>query len=110
MDSAIYSAAFRVSYVVFAIPTILVFITALLSAREMGGTLGKGIKKVAAGSIIHTTLIMTYLALERGYHGILGDYWVGMFFLSGGILGSVLLVSGYLQVYKITKEFKLFTP
>jgi len=110
MNPQLYSIAFKSSYLIFIIPTILVFISAFLSVKHIGGGLGQGLKKIAAGSIIHTILIMTYLALERGNRGLLSDYLVSLFFLSGGISGSALLFSGYLQVYKITKNLKLFTP
>ena len=109
MDPQTYSTAFKVSYLLFIIPTVLVSLSALLSVKEMGGTLGEGLKKIAAGSIIHTTLIMTFLTLERGHKGMLSDYFVRLFFLFSGILGSALLISGYFQIYKITKKLKLFT-
>lgn len=105
-----YSIAFKISYLVFIIPTALVFITALLSAKEMGGSLGIGLKKIAAGSVIDTALVMTFLALERGERGVLSDSWIQGLFLAGGIIGSLLLISGFYQVYRISKKLKLFTP
>jgi len=110
MNPGVYSIAFKASYLVFIIPTILVFISGLLSAKQMGGSLGQGLKKIAAGSIVHTSLIMSYLALERGQRGLLSEDWIKLLYLIGGIFGSVLLISGYLQVYKISKRLKLFTP
>jgi hypothetical protein len=110
MDPQIYSQAFKVSYLVFGIPTALVFVSAILSAKEMGGGLGRGMKKISAGSVVHTSLIMTYLALERGNIGLLQEPWVSMLFLFGGIFGAILLVSGYVQLYKISKKLRLFTP
>ena len=105
-----FPLVFKTSYLVFVIPTILVLVSAVLSVQQIGGTLGDGLKKVAAGSIIHTVLIMTYLALERGFKGLLTDYYVSLFFLCGGIIGAALLVSGYVSVYKIAKKLKLLTP
>ncbi|MFC1710989.1 hypothetical protein ACFLZ1_00195 [Patescibacteria group bacterium] len=105
----IYSTAFKISYITFIIPTLLVVISATLSAKEMGGTLGRGLKKIAVGSIIHTILIMTYLLLERGNRGLLGETAVRIFFIFCGISGAVFLTIGYMQIYKIAKKLKLFS-
>lgn len=110
MDFYTYSTAIKVSYLIFIIPTAMVFVIAILSAREMGGTLGMGLKKVAGGSIIDTALVMAFLALEHGARGILSDSWIKQFFLIGSILGSLLLITGFYQIYKISKKLKLFTP
>lgn len=110
MDFQTYSTALKASYLIFIIPTALVFVTALLSAKEMGGTLGQGLKKIAGGSVIDTALVMTFLALERGQRGLLSDSWIQGFFLAGGMVGSLLLVAGFYQVYRISKKLKLFTP
>lgn len=103
-------ALFKLSYLVFAIPTIMVFVSALLSARHFGGSIGKGLKLIASGSVVHTSLIMTYLALERGYEGLLAEPWTQWLFLFGGIFGAILLIAGYLQIYQIAKKLRLFTP
>ena len=110
MDHQAYSTALKVSYLTFIVPTVLVFVTALLSVKEMGGTLGAGLKKIGGGSVIDTALVMTFLALEQGRRGLLSDSWIQGLFLAGGIFGSVLLISGFYQVYKVAKKYKLFTP
>lgn len=110
MFTSLYPILFKTSYLAVVIPTILVIVSAVLSARSMGGTLGGGLKKIAAGTIVHTTLIMTYILLERGDRGFLDDNQVRMFFMVGGLFASVLLILGYLQVYKIAKKLRLFTP
>jgi hypothetical protein len=109
MDFDSYSIFFKASYLTTLIPTILVILSAMLSAREMGGTLGQGIKKIAAGTIVDTIVVSTYVLLERGDRGILNDDQVRTFFFLSGLFASVLLVSGYIQVYKIAKKLKLFT-
>ncbi|PJE70270.1 hypothetical protein COU97_00560 [Candidatus Shapirobacteria bacterium CG10_big_fil_rev_8_21_14_0_10_48_15] len=100
---------FKVSYLLAILPTIFVVITAMLSSKEVGGTLGQGLKKISAGSIIHTILIMTYIVLERGNRGLLEESVIKIFFIIGGGLGSGLFTWGYLQIYKIARKLKLFT-
>lgn len=109
MNFESYSVFFKASYLTTLIPTILVILSAMLSAREMGGTLGRGIKKIAAGTIVDTIVVSTYVLLERGDRGILNDDQVRTFFFLSGLFASVLLVSGYIQVYRIAKKLKLFT-
>jgi len=105
-----YSVLFKISYLVLIVPTILVIISAILSAKSMGGTLGQGIKKIAIGTIVDTILVTTYLLLEKGYQGILGSYEIRIFFVASGLFASVLLIGGYIQIYSIAKKLKLFTP
>lgn len=104
-----YSLAFKISYLTVIIPTILVVVAAFVSSREIGGTLGQGIKKIAAGSVVDTILIATYIVLEGGNKGLLSDNAVQLFFLTAGMFGSLLLILGYVQIYKIAKRLKLFT-
>jgi len=68
-----------------------------------------GSKKIATGSIIHTILIATYLLLEQGNRGIINDQAVWIFFVTSAIFGSTLLISGYIQIYKIARKLRLFT-
>lgn len=110
MSDSLYSILFKTSYLAVVIPTLLVVVSACISARSLGGTLGSGLKKIAAGTIIHTTIIMTYILLERGEKGMLDDTQVRLFFMISGLLASILLILGYIQVYKIANKLKLFTP
>lgn len=111
MDFVItYPYLLRGAYVAVLIPSIIVFITAVLSAKAMGGTLGLGLKKISTGSITHTILLMTYILLEHGNRGVLDENAVRWFFLSTGLLGSLFLISGYLDIYRIARKLKLFTP
>jgi hypothetical protein len=104
-----YANVFKISYLILILPTILVVISALVSAKSMGGTLGQGIKKIAVGSVIDTILVTTYLLLERGYQGLLSYNEIRMFFLFSGMFASILLIIGYVQIYRIASKLKLFT-
>lgn len=104
-----YPTLFKISYLLFIIPTLLVILSAFISAKEMQGALGQGLKKVAAGTIVDTLIVATFLALEKGSRGILNDLQIRIFFIVAGTFGAVLLISGYLQIYKITKKLRLFT-
>lgn len=108
-DPFVYSITFKASYLLIIVPTIIVVAAAVMSSKEIGGTLGKGLKKIAIGSIIHTILFMTYLLIERGNKGVLDESIIKIFFMTGAIFGSVLLVAGYFQIYKIARNLKLFT-
>lgn len=109
MTFANYSLLFKISYVLLIVPTILVIVSALISAKEIGGTLGQGIKKIAAGSVIDASLLMSFLLLERGNMGLLNQAEIRIFFLLGAILGSSFLIAGYIQIYRVNKRLKLFT-
>lgn len=108
-DPFVYSITLKASYLLIIVPTVVVIATAIMSSKEIGGTLGKGLKKTAVGSIVHTILFMTYLLIEHGNKGILDESIVKVFFMAGGIFGSILLVAGYAQIYKIARNLKLFT-
>ena len=109
MDFEAYSVLFRLTYFILLIPTILVIISAFLSAQQMGGTIGYALKKIAAGTIIDSILVVTYSFLEKGLRGVLDENQVRLFFLISGLFASLLLISGYIQLYKISKKLKLFT-
>lgn len=105
----IYSLILKVGFVAMFSSSLFVVVNAVRSAKAIGGTLGQGLKKVAAGTVAHTILIVTYLMLEKGDHGILTDTQIRIFFITLGSSGSILLISGYYQIYTITKRLKLFT-
>jgi len=105
----VYETALIISFLAVLVPTTMVIISAVASAKAMGGTLGLGLKKIAAGTIVDTTVITTYVVLQNGNRGILDDNQIRLFFLVSGLLASLLLISGYVQIYKITKKLKLFT-
>lgn len=105
----LYSLLMKLSVLTVLITSLLVIVSAVRSVKEVGGTLGQGLKKVAGGTIIDTILIIIYMLLEAGNRGFLNDNQVRFFFLFFGVVGSTLLISGYLQIYKIAKRLKLFT-
>ena len=76
----------------------------------MGGTLGKGLKKIALGTIVDSILIATYIFWERGAQGIIDEKIMKYFFLGSGIFASAFLIIGYYQIYKISKRLKLSSP
>jgi len=104
-----YTQLFTASYLLLIVPTVLVVISGIMSAKSMGGSLGQGIKKIVIGSIVDTILITTYLLLQNGYMGILNSNEIGIFFLFSGLFASILLISGYVQIYRIANKLKLFT-
>ncbi|HUW22281.1 MAG TPA: hypothetical protein VMW41_06485 [Candidatus Bathyarchaeia archaeon] len=110
MYPILYPEAFKVSYLIFIIPTVIVTVTAVLSAKEMGGSLGRGLKKIAAGTIINTSLVTALLVLEQFYPNFYDESLIKYAFAANGLIGSIFLILGFVQVYKITKRFKLFTP
>ncbi|HZZ98396.1 MAG TPA: hypothetical protein VFG51_00520 [Candidatus Saccharimonadia bacterium] len=104
-----YSTALVVSFFAVLIPTTMVIVSAVASAKAMGGTLGQGLKKLAAGTIVETVIITTYIVLANGNRGLLDDNQIRAFFVVSGLLGSFFLIWGYAQIYTITKKLKLFT-
>jgi hypothetical protein len=104
-----FSFIYKFSYFLFAVPTLLVIISAVLSSNAMGGTLGQGLKKIALGTIVDSILVTTYIFLERGSKGLLNQNIIRYFFLLSAIFASTFLIAGYIQVYKIAKRLKLFT-
>lgn len=105
-----FSLVYKASYFVMAVPTVLVIIIAVLSSREMGGTLGKGLKKIALGTIVDSIVVATYIFWERGAQGLINENVMKYFFLGAGIFASSFLIFGYYQIYEITKRLKLSSP
>lgn len=94
-------------FCVFAISAILI-VVAILSAKSMGGKLGMGLKKIAAGAIMYALLFFFILLLQNGWETSLTPSQLQLFLLSTAIIGSSVLISGFYQIYKISKELKLF--
>jgi hypothetical protein len=93
-----------------AVPTALVIIIAILSSKEMGGSLGNGLKKVAIGTIVDSILISVFIFWERGSQGIISENVLKYFYLGSGIFASIFLIMGFYEIYKITKRLKLSSP
>lgn len=104
-----FSLLYKTSYLFVLIPTLLIIVSAIISAKQIGGSLGDGIKKIAAGTVIHTVMIVAFVFQEIGFQGMLQSTQIQFFFLVCGLLGAILLISGYIQIYRIAKKLKLFT-
>jgi len=104
-----YSLLYKAAYFMVLMPTVLIIVSAAASAKQMGGTLGEGMKKIAAGTIIHTIMIVAFILQEIGFQGVLNAAYIQLFFLVSSILGAIFLILGYLQIYRISKKLKLFT-
>ncbi|MDO8497762.1 MAG: hypothetical protein Q7S61_04420 [bacterium] len=108
MDTGLFPLIFKLSFLAVVATSFVVIVNAVLSAKALGGELGKGLKKIAAGTIAHIVLITTFFLLEKGSQGLLTEEQIRLFFMSTGLFGSILLLVGYLQIYKISKRLKLF--
>ena len=106
---------------VFAYPTILMssvflvlttsivlIVIATLSAKAMGGRLGMGLKKIAAGSIMHAILYFLLILFQNGWGTTLNAEQLRYFFLIVSASGSIMLIAGFYQLYKLSRELKLF--
>ena len=109
MNPLLYALFFKIVFGVVILVNILVIVNAVLSAKTLGGTLGQSLKKIVAGTITHIILFVTYIFLEGGNRGMLSDDQIRLFFMITGIFGSILLCSGFVQLYQIGKRLKLFT-
>lgn len=109
MDQISYSVLYKLSYLLVLLPTLLIIISAVISAKQMGGSLGDGLKKIAAGTIIHTVMIVVFVFQELGFKGMLESVQIQLFFFVCGLLGAVFLILGYIQIYRIAHKLKLFT-
>lgn len=109
MSPLFYILFFKIILGFVVISSILVIVNAVLSAKTLGGTLGQSLRKIAAGTTIHIIIFVTYLSLEKGYRGLLTDEEIRLFFMIFGLIGSILLFAGFLQLYQIGKKLKLFT-
>ena len=105
-----YPLIYKASYFMMAVPTLLVIIISILSSKEMGGTLGSGLKKVALGTIIDSIQIIAYIFSEKGIQWIVDGRIRNFFFLGSAVIASVFLFTGFYQIYKITKKLKLSSP
>jgi len=95
------------TFFVFATSFVLI-VTAVLSAKSMGGRLGMGLKKIAAGAIVHAGLFFFMLLLQYGWETILNPVQIQMLYVGVSLTGSGFLIAGFYEIYKISKELKLF--
>ncbi len=108
LEAFAYPIPLRIAlFGVFAISMLLI-VAAILSAKSMGGRLGMGLKKIAAGAIIHAALFVLTILMDQGWVIVLSPSHLRLFFIGSVVLGSILLILGFFQIYKISKELKLF--
>lgn len=110
MDAQIftYPIAVRVAlFLVFALSSLLIVI-AILSAKSLGGRLGLGLKKIAGGAILYAALFVLSVLLDQGWSTILNPLHLQYFFMGTALFASLLLIMGFYQIYRISKELKLF--
>jgi hypothetical protein len=106
--SQLVSTPLKLSYVSVLIPGIIVMIAAVSSAKQLGGDLGNGLKKVAAGTIIYVIIYITVIIKEVLPYETMTEQQLRMFFVVSNLVGSVFLISGFHKMYKVSHKLKLF--
>lgn len=104
----LFSTPLKLSYISVLTPSVIVMITAALSARNLGGELGNGLKKIAAGTIIYVIVYITIIVKEIMPFETMTAMQMRFFFIFSNLLGSVLLIFGFRQMYKVSSRLKLF--
>lgn len=102
------STPLKASFLLVLIPSLIVIVNAVLSAKNLGGELGVGLKKVAAGTICYVILYLTTMAKEVFAYETMTVDQLRIFFLFVNVFGSALLILGFFQIYKVSKRLKLF--
>jgi hypothetical protein len=102
------STPFKLSFIFVIIPSILVIVYAVLSAKELGGELGNGLKKVAAGTICYVILYFTTVAKEILPFETTTPEQLRLFYVIVNAFASTLLGVGFYQIYNISKRLRLF--
>lgn len=88
--------------------SLLLIVIAILSAKSLGGRLGHGLKKIAAGAILNAAMFVLLLLLDQGWETVLNSEYLRIFFIVITVFATALLIWGFYQIYKISKELKLF--
>ncbi len=107
-DFFLWTMLLKVSVVFIFGSSVMVIVNAILSAKTLGGELGKGLKKIAAGTITYVLLFLTILVIENRGLNLLTEDTARLYFMLINIFGSLLLISGYIQIYRISKRLRLF--
>lgn len=108
LNTDFWAILLKVAVVFIFGSSVLVVVNAILSAKTLGGELGKGLKKIAAGTITYVLLFLTILLLENQNLDLLTEDKSRLYFMAINVFGSLLLISGYIQIYKISKRLRLF--
>lgn len=104
----LWPAGLKSLLIIIFISGLTVIVNAILSAKTLGGELGMGLKKIAAGTIIYVILFLTIIAIERSSDIFLSEEQARIYFMAINLFGSILLITGYVQIYRISRKLKLF--
>jgi len=104
----VWPGGLKTFLVVIFISGLTVIINAVLSAKNLGGELGKGLKKIVAGTIVYVILFLTILFMEKSTDIFLTEEQARIYFMGINLFGSILLISGYVQIYRVSRKLKLF--
>lgn len=102
------STPLKLSFLLVFIPSLFVIVNAVLSAKNLGGELGVGLKKVAAGTITYVILYVTILAKEVFQYETMPESQLKLFFIVVNVVASALLIWGFYQIYRVSKRLRLF--
>jgi hypothetical protein len=102
------STPLKFSFWLILLPSLFVLVSAVLSAKSLGGELGTGLKKVAAGTITYVILYLTIISKEYFQFETMSPESLRLFFVFINIFGSTLLIWGFYQIYRVSKKLKLF--
>jgi len=102
------STPLKFSFWLILIPSFFVLISAIMSAKSLGGELGVGLKKIAAGTVSYVILYLTIIAKEYFQYETMSPEDLRLFFLLVNIFGSGMLIWGFYQIYRVSKRLKLF--
>jgi hypothetical protein len=102
------STPLKLSFLFILIPSMFVLVSAVLSAKSLGGELGTGLKKIAAGTVCYVILYLTVLAKEVFQYETMPVDQLRVFFIVVNIVASSMLVLGFVQIYRVSKRLRLF--
>lgn len=102
------STPLKLSFWLILIPSFFVLLSAIISAKSLGGELGTGLKKIAAGTVSYVILYLTIIAKEYFQYETMSESNLRLFFLFVNIFGSGMLISGFYQIYRVSKRLRLF--
>ncbi len=104
----LWAMLLRIAVVVIFGSSVLVIVNAIISAKTLGGPLGKGLKMIAAGTITYVILFLTIIIIQDKGEQLLTEDRSRLYFMVVNIFGSLLLISGYIQISRISKKLNLF--
>ncbi len=102
------STPLKLSFILILIPSLFVLVSAVLSAKALGGELGNGLKRIAAGTVCYVILYLTILAKEFFPYETMTPDQLRLFFIVINVMGSSLLIWGFYTMYRVSKRLRLF--